>query len=211
LKASKELIGQATEFVRRIDDLLNGTVTNGVRLSVVVNNKNGNCGIGYGLTTEVAAGPMPLTIGRAPTSYLTVDHRMKLDDQGIWLTDARSSFSVSKDAAGEQPLFRYDYVRNSKFHAEAHVHVESEFVHGEIVGVKPARKLHLPVGGRRFRPTLEDVIELLVWEGFAEGRAGWETVVARHREEWMDRQLMAAVRRNPKPALEALRAEGHLG
>jgi hypothetical protein len=34
-------------------------------------------------------------------------------------------------------------------------------------------RLHFPVGGKRFRPCLEDVIEMLVVERFVWGRDGW--------------------------------------
>jgi hypothetical protein len=66
-------------------------------------------------------------------------------------------------------------------------------------------RLHLPVGGRRYRPTLEDVIEFLVTEKLAEPRDGWRAVVDAQRCHWETIQLKAAVRRNPQAAAEVLR------
>ncbi len=65
-------------------------------------------------------------------------------------------------------------------------------------------ELHFPVGGRRFRPTLEDVIEMLIVEGIADARPDWESVIAEHRKRWREIQLRAAVRRWPEWAAAAL-------
>jgi hypothetical protein len=65
---------------------------------------------------------------------------------------------------------------------------------------------HFPVGGRRFRPTLEDIIEFLVLERLVEAHHGWEDAAGEHRSEWDRRQLRAAVRRDPETAMEQLRS-----
>jgi hypothetical protein len=70
-------------------------------------------------------------------------------------------------------------------------------------------KLHLPVGGRRFRPTIEDFIELLVDEKLARPKNGWRQVIAEGRKDFEERQLRAAVRRNPAPAVDQLLAMGY--
>jgi hypothetical protein len=66
-------------------------------------------------------------------------------------------------------------------------------------------QLHLPVGGRRFRPTLEDIVEFLVLEGICDERPGWENAVQEHRMRWRENQLKAAVRRYKGWAAEAPR------
>ena len=66
-------------------------------------------------------------------------------------------------------------------------------------------RLHFPAGGRRFRLTLEDVIEFLVAARLASGRQGWADVVAAEREEFYRIQLRAAVRRDPETARDVLR------
>jgi hypothetical protein len=66
-------------------------------------------------------------------------------------------------------------------------------------------QLHFPVGGRRFRPTLEDIVEFLVLEGICDGRPGWENAVQEHRMRWRENQFKAAVRRYKGWAAEALR------
>lgn len=131
-----------------------------------------------------------------------------MDRDGKHLADATSSYSVLRGP--DEPLFRFEYSRNHPHHAEAHIHVIGTLTNGLPPGVKALQRLHLPVGGRRYRTSLEDVIEFLIREGFAEGRPGWETVVAGHRANYQRRQLMAAVRNDPQSALAQLRDDGHV-
>lgn len=70
-------------------------------------------------------------------------------------------------------------------------------------------RFHLPVGGRRYRPSVEDVIEFLAVEGLVETRTGWEDQVRVRRGEWYRVQLMAAVRRDPDTAAGQLRQLGY--
>lgn len=65
-------------------------------------------------------------------------------------------------------------------------------------------RFHLPVGGRRFRPSVEDVIEFLAVEGLVEARPGWQDVVEVERAEFHRVQLLAAIRRDPETARQAL-------
>jgi hypothetical protein len=209
---TRDLIDQAVRFAHTRNELLNGTITNGIRLSVVFNARTGNCAVSYGITTQQWPGlGIPLSIGgKAPSGYLIVDHRLRHDPEGVYLADAASSFGLYRDEALDEPYFRYDYVRSQQHHAQAHLHLRAEFEHPLPQGVRPPKKLHFPTGGRRFRPTLEDVIEFCIREGFAEGRAGWEAVIQQHRDDWFDKQLRAAVRRYPQASLDTLRELGHV-
>jgi hypothetical protein len=69
--------------------------------------------------------------------------------------------------------------------------------------------LHLPVGGRRFRPSLEDVIEFLIVERIASPRDGWEAALNASRDAFLERQLRAAVRRKPESAVAQLEEMGY--
>jgi hypothetical protein len=70
-------------------------------------------------------------------------------------------------------------------------------------------KMHLPTGTRRFRPTVEDVVEFLVVEGIVEARDGWERVLNASRDRFHRRQLHAVIRRHPDLAAEQLRIQGY--
>lgn len=64
--------------------------------------------------------------------------------------------------------------------------------------------LHLPVDGRRFRPTLEDLIELLIVEQLVDARPGWKELVEQGRAGFQRIQLAAAVRSDRSTATDAL-------
>lgn len=66
--------------------------------------------------------------------------------------------------------------------------------------------LHLPLGHRRFRPTLEDLIRFLIVEKLVDFRSGFNDVLRIGEERYATSQLSAAVRRNPAVARKALEA-----
>jgi hypothetical protein len=95
---------------------------------------------------------------------------------------------------------RFHYQRSRSW-ADAHIHV-----HGESSALaygiadqgltKPPKtqKRHLPVGGRRFRPCLEDIIEFLVHELGVDHKPGWQRRADDGRQRWRDMQLAASLR-----------------
>lgn len=71
-------------------------------------------------------------------------------------------------------------------------------------------KLHLPVGGDRFRPGLEDVLQLAAYEFQIDTRDGWQDVIESSREEYRKRQLGALVHEFPDIAFETLKDDGYV-
>lgn len=65
--------------------------------------------------------------------------------------------------------------------------------------------LHLPVGGERFRPTLEDVIEIAGVEFGAALRDGWQERLADEREAFRRLQIRALVHDEPMLVADELR------
>lgn len=71
------------------------------------------------------------------------------------------------------------------------------------------RDIHIPVGGARFRPCLEDVLEMLIIEfGVDHSGDNWRETLARGRRKWREHQLAAAVNDNPEGAAHYLRELG---
>ena len=70
--------------------------------------------------------------------------------------------------------------------------------------------LHFPVGGHRFRPALEDVLEMLIDE-FGVDKSG-DTLerLQAARVRWRRTQTRAAARDAPGAAAESLRAMGYV-
>ena len=124
---------------------------------------------------------------------------------------------LTLDASGDEVLLHYDYERDkSDGYPEVHLQVcaTSDAWEQASLGYgpsgRPLERLHLPVGGRRYRPTAEDLIEFLMTEKLVTGRPGWQGYVQRGRAGFEERQLRAAVRRNPQAAISILREEGHI-
>jgi hypothetical protein len=109
-------------------------------------------------------------------------------------------------------LLHYDYERHkSDGYPEAHLQVCAD-PHGwpELCQAsrghdRPFERLHLPVGGRRYRPGLEDLVEFLITEEIAEGRPDAQKVIDESRGRFLEKQLRAAIRRRPDVALDVLR------
>jgi hypothetical protein len=86
-------------------------------------------------------------------------------------------------------------------YAPAHVqiHAESSAL-GYLIAFTGTKKppktqlLHVPVGGRRFRPSLEDVVEFAVNELAVEPKPGWQERVKEGRRRWFRLQVNAAIR-----------------
>jgi hypothetical protein len=215
----RHLDALARSFAAEVSELLNGTVTDGIRLSAVRRPSTGYAFIAPGISPdEPVSAFLALKIGRRPAAgYLRVAFTTDLDNDSRHLTVVKSEFGLYLEPDRRKMLLHYDYVRDPKTpYPPAHVQVRgmSNVLAGwrqrSDVAPRSLERLHLPVGGRRFRPSLEDMVEFLIVEELARPRSGWEAVVEHHRRLWNQRQLHAAVRHDPTTAVAALRDSGHL-
>ena len=179
-------------------------------------NRHGNAVIGYRIGKNNPLGnSIPLTTsGSRARIHLHFLHTLSLDDAGEFLTTSRSTYTLQGDDA-ETPIITYDFVReppNPYPEAHIHLHGRSDALQHVLDSCglenrKPA-DLHVPVGGRRFRPSLEDIVEFCILEELVTPRDGWREALERGRREWHEQQLRAAVRRFPTQAAEVLSNEG---
>lgn len=96
-------------------------------------------------------------------------------------------------------------IRNRREKALKNLRKDSDF--GSEHGSE--RDVHIPVGGARFRPCLEDVLEMLIVEfGVDHSGGSWREALARGRRRWREHQLRAAVNDNPGVAAQQLRNLG---
>lgn len=211
-----DLEAEARSWAKRLSELLNGSITQGIRLSAV-GRSDGVCTVGCGLTkNSLAPKVIPLTTSQAKARcFLYAVWTLDLDDEGGRLTVTKSKIALrTDDGDGAEDIFSYEYGTDpDDEYPDAHLHVagESPLLDElcEQMGARTRlRDLHFPVGGRRFRPSLEDVIEMLVTEGFVEARDGWRDVVEESRRAFQAGQLRAAVRRDPETARAELEALG---
>ena len=213
-----DLARLARDFANDIQNLLNRTITTGIPITPVLYPGGLEGWVGYNISklAPKATVPLPITINQAdPKCFLVILHRLELDPEKAHIATVSSRVELHLTDDLQNPIVRYDYnrepifARNGLPYPAAHVHV-----HGaespvnqlaDAMGV--ARRLsgfHWPTGGRRFRPTLEDLVEFMIIEELANHHDGWQDAVEEHRQRWFDLQLGAAVRRNPQVAQQAL-------
>lgn len=215
---AEDLDTQARRFALRTADLLNNTVTHGVQIATL-RTASGRAVMGSGVTpTSIIPAPIPISPeGSRPLIFLYLVHTYELDPEGVYLTMSASTMSLytSPQMGDEELVVAIDYVREPvNRYPCSHLHVagERDDLDGLYLGTerkrRPLRDLHLPVGGKRFRPTLEDLIDFMVTEEMVIPRPQWRSVVELHRAEWESTQAKAAVRRCQDDAARALREAG---
>jgi hypothetical protein len=215
-----DLEKKSREFKNELDELLNRTVCTGISLkSIVTPASPQRAVVGYKITKDnqdLTKG-IPVTIDDSdPRFYLGLSIRLAPDEQQSYLMVESSVMilAIAADVADDaNVLLHYDYERGKHErdnYPEAHLQVHASSSAWREAAQRLDGKdrllerLHLPVGDRRFRPTLEDLIEFLVREKLAKARRRWERAIDDGRSRFQDKQLKAAVRRQPDVAIEAL-------
>jgi hypothetical protein len=219
--ASERLRKRASVFADSICDLLNATVADGPRVRAVLDPRDRICYVGYKISKNNVIPDEAIALLRSPTgaqSFLHVYHVLQWDIEDTYLADERSAFGLYSGAEmrDEQMVVRYDYDRNVPENGSgdrypiAHVHVSGDLpLLSGLAGPRDElSRLHLPVGGKRFRPTLEDLIEFAIVEGFADSRDGWQETLETHRGSWADIQIKTLVRDNQTTAAAELHGRG---
>lgn len=208
------LEAQAAAFAEKLTRLLNETVCDHARVGMVIR-PDGLAAIGTSLNSRTyQSAPHRLRTHGSAACWLTVTGRLYLDEDK-YLTVERSAWVVSGGDEAEHEFFHYDYERGKDHYTEAHVQIEGANPHLEQLLQDCGRsrvalsKLHLPVGGKRFRPALEDVLEFLIDEGIVNAKPYARDALDRERTEFRRLQLKAAIRRDPDTAAAALRGLGY--
>ncbi|WP_061292107.1 hypothetical protein [Herbidospora cretacea] len=171
--------------------------------------------IGFGVTRKsLLTADFPVSVAGRPRVYMDLSYRMFLDLSTGRLRMVASAIAISAADENRSRLCHWDYERDKdRGYPDAHLHIHGKS-DAEIFWrprlVNPGLdNLHFPVGGRRFRPTLEDVITFLVREGICEGRDGWWERVDSSRAEYERQQLGAAIRCDEDGAVRWLRDLGY--
>lgn len=206
---TSDLPSQARRFANELQEVLNGTVCRDIRMVAVVRPVSASGAvftIGSGLSKANPTQPQgfPLrTDQKKPLAWMNLSYQVRMDDELTYLTIHSSYCGIFADETLETCLCHFDFEREKERYTSAHL---------QVYGTSPALvalnrgkdskrsldKLHFPVGGKRFRPSLEDIIEFLIAERFVDARPGYEDVLERGRERFQVKQLRAAMRRYPE-------------
>lgn len=199
-------------------DLLNRTVVDGPHLTCLVAKDKNTATITFGGSKNRAMSDLiPMGVKRPIRVWLSLLFSVSLDDDGDFLTITQSAMSLfSTDKRDDHALIvGVDFARDpGNKYPGSHLHVSGgrddldRIYGGNERKVRKLRDLHLPVGGKRFRPTLEDLIEFMILEEMVTPRDGWEAVVQEHRERWEILQTKAAARKHQEAVAEVLRSKG---
>lgn len=171
---------------------------------------------------------IPLRVDGEPRLLLKVEFYCRLDGPGRFLAVVESNIKVFADVSKNEPLFRYEYERSAESIPAAHIQVHghrdsltyvmtrsgSATKRGRDRAVKnkvpKMQDLHFPLGGHRFRPCLEDVLEMLIDEfGIDHDKAHSLAALRSGREKWRRTQTKSAVRDDPASAVEVLMSLGY--
>lgn len=175
---------------------------------------------------------IPLLVAQETLLTLMVEFKCSWDSDGRYLAVEESKIAVFPRAdTNREPLFRYEFVRAPQgrvpcAHLQVHAHRDA-FTHllawcGDgsrraksrggraLSGPIPAvSEFHFPLGGPRFRPCLEDVLDAIAEEFGVDTATTWPSVRDSARADWRRKQLGAAVRDAPEEAARVLRELGY--
>ncbi|ANF31937.1 hypothetical protein A0130_09850 [Leifsonia xyli] len=173
---------------------------------------------------------IPLQVEGHTILRLDVRYRCTWNTAGAYFAVEYSSFTV-QPASSSAPLFTYDYLRKPGSlipcsHINVHAHRDEIVAAMMLAGKRHKGKarakqiekaqvptlsaLHFPVGGHRFRPCLEDVLQMLIVEFGIDTQERYQAVLDAGRSEWRTTQLRTAITDDMELAAELLREHGYV-
>ena len=227
---------QAAAFGQRLEDLLSGVLGPivGDNDMGYVRKPEGSYARGGGTSYTISqAEPKGILLycSGEPVLLLTFVFLCSCRDADAPLQVDKSSVMLS-DAITHSPLVRYDFVRRASSEIpSAHINIygsndaatrlmlacaggqRSKSRRKQYVdkGAFPTfSSLHFPVGGDRFRPGLEDLLQMAVYEFHIDAADGWLDVIEVSRETYRAEQVRALAREFPDIVFETLRDMGYV-
>jgi hypothetical protein len=202
---------QAEEFGEETASLLRNVLPDAPPIAVI---QSGNHYVIRPGTENKKSG-IPLSINGERLATLDIFVACKLDSFRAHLAVDSSSFTLSADV-DRTPILRFEYERDMNKAPHAHVHVHAHrgalshlLSQAGNVDAHDMSSMHIPVGGSRLRPCLEDMIQFLIVECGFSAHEGWRENLERGRELWRRRQLSAMVRAVPSEAVRVLSGMGY--
>ncbi|MHB1089943.1 MAG: hypothetical protein ACYC0U_02545 [Ilumatobacteraceae bacterium] len=115
------------------------------------------------------------------------------------------------------PLVRVEYVRAMRKGPHCHIHIHASSSDWDLVTDprsirgESLSEIHIPLGSRHFRPSLEEFLYFLDAEGFYRNWAveDLQSALEPSLNRWYEIQTMGAVRDHPQSAIEALEGLGY--
>jgi hypothetical protein len=160
-------------------------------------------------------GGVPLLVKRRQLAWLRLDFLCRLDATAEFLAIDKSKIWIVA-TVDSTPIFRFEYLYDAGWVPHSHIqvhgergaltHLLSQAGHGRPHNMS---SLHLPTGGARFRPNLEDVVQFLIVDCHFDAVPSWRDAVDRERAAWRRIQTRAACRALPEEAAAQLATMGY--
>ncbi|MEU6497558.1 hypothetical protein ABZ890_45635 [Streptomyces sp. NPDC046984] len=176
------------------------------------------------MSTDERVQRVPVSVNGEAILSLMIRYYCCWDGSSTFLATDQADIHVHY-AGISDPLIRFEYVRSSKEPPGAHIQVhahrdEMAYLLRLADAGRPKQgfrrrklprlsEMHLPVGGHRMRPALEDVLLFLKREFAIDTAPTWRSTLDEHLRNWRKIQMMSAVRDAPEAAAEVLRAMGY--
>ncbi|MGB3414596.1 MAG: hypothetical protein WBA28_07750 [Microbacteriaceae bacterium] len=221
---------QAKEFANQVQEMLLKVLPEG-ELGIVLRTYTREDNSQTVVITQKDPEGVQLTVDGKPFLRLTFEYYCIGGTGGTWLKILKSSFTVAANGVN-QPYFHYDYLANPQgkipsAHLNVHGHRDDlirSLLHSNRSGshsknrrrdllshgnVPTMSNLHFPVGGSRFRPGLEDVLQMVINEFGIDVRSGHQKYLEEYRQRYRTVQLEAIVGSLPTIAVRKLEAMGY--
>ena len=147
------------------------------------------------LRGDAYSGSLKLTIGGVAVAGLQARIGCRPDSSGRYFAVTKSTYVLS-DLLDREPLFRLEYIDNMRDKPSCHWQIHAE--RGSLTHLLTLSKqhrphelsaLHIPVGGARLRPCLEDFLQFCVDECGIDTVADYDTALRQGRESWRRKQI----------------------
>lgn len=178
---------------------------------------------------QVEPAGVPLTVDGETHFRLLAQYRCAWNSDQRFFAIESSSITVHIEGVNE-PFFHVDYARDGSetvpvAHLNVHAHRDevvwamlmARTKRGKARHAAAARgtitrisALHFPLGGHRFRPGLEDVLEMMINEFGIDRAPVAITALRAGRRRFRAIQVSSAVADDPETAAEALRRIGYV-
>lgn len=213
-----DLREKAAEFAQEVQETLEGVLPGHFQIVSIAHNGR------YVVRPDgknSAAQRIPLFVDGEELASLSVQIYLGEDSSGRYLKTSLSKIAVYS-TLDRTPLMRQEFdatLSESAPLAHWHIHADRgalSHLLGRAHAVRQDRvkkphdmsSLHFPIGGERFRPCLEDVLEFLVRECGVDHKTGWASTLRTGRERWRRMQFRASVRDLQNEAAQVLIKQG---
>ncbi len=214
-------------FISRLNNVIDASIHTDIRFAAEFFEPDERAIVQFPIPADRRSPGLPLVRpnddSQPSNLFLRAQYRVEMDDTNVHLQVITSTVGLLVDVTGGQsdprPLVRveYDRRRSKPGRPAAHVHLhanspELAWIYGSSGQPAPdLHALHFPVGGRRFRPTLEDFLLFLDRERiFTNWKPGWRAKVIESLAEWDRSQARTTVRRYPDEAIAQLEDLGYV-